>query len=97
MNESGTRFYSDSEIDLLIDELTVAALQAVEQAAAEAARAATLAGLEREAAALREARRRKEEAEAVKRDGKRKNVLTAVIFFTGGLAAGVAGVLFIKR
>ena len=60
LSESGTRYYSDLEatlvaVDLLIDELTVIALEAIEQAAGEAARAAFLASLEREAAALREA------------------------------------------
>jgi hypothetical protein len=58
--ESGTRQYSDSEVDclakldLLIEELTGAAEAAIEQAAAEGARAAALASLERESAAMRE-------------------------------------------
>jgi hypothetical protein len=52
LSESGTRFYSGSEIDLLIDEISGAALAAIEQAASEAARAAMLAGLEREALLL---------------------------------------------
>ena len=43
------KLYSDYEIDLLIDEITEAALEAIEKAAGEAAKAATLAAVEREA------------------------------------------------
>ena len=56
-------------MDLLIGDLSLAAKEAIEQAAAEAAKAATLAGLEREAlllqaraAALREAAYQQAEA-----------------------------------
>jgi WD40 repeat protein len=51
------RLYSDSEIDVLIEDLTVAAEEAIEQAATEAARVAALASLEREMASLAEAQR----------------------------------------
>jgi hypothetical protein len=54
LNESETRLYSDSEVTTLIDEISAAAYEAIERAAAESAKAATLAGLEREAAILRE-------------------------------------------
>jgi hypothetical protein len=60
-SESGTRLYSEYEVDTLIEDLTEAAVEAIEQAAGEAAKAAALASLEREAAAVREARRRQEE------------------------------------
>jgi membrane protein involved in colicin uptake len=98
--ENETRRFSDSEIDLLIDDLTVAAEEAIEQAAAEAAKAAALASLEREAAAMREAARRQAEAErwrseaaAAKRKGIKNAVLTGVICLLSGLAVGVGGTL----
>ena len=99
---SGTRLYNDLEIDLLIDDLTVAAEEAIEKAAAEAAKAAALAGLEREAAAMREAAQRQAEAErwrmeaaAAKRKGITNAVLTGVICVLSGLALGVGGTLII--
>jgi hypothetical protein len=76
---------------LLIEEITEAALEAIEQAAAEAARAATLAALERETAAIREAQRWRLEAENVKRTRYKNAFLAGVIFFIGGLAVGVGG------
>ena len=39
--------YSDYEIDILIDDLTLAALEAIEQAAGEVAKAAVLSMVER--------------------------------------------------
>ena len=94
--------YSDYEIDILIDDLTGAALEAIEQAAGEAAKAAVLAMLEREAIALREAQRWKLEAEnnlieitQTKKAGRKNTVLGVVIGILGGLAVGVCGTLFI--
>ena len=104
LSESGMRFYSDLEVELLIDDLTVAALEAIEQAAGEAARAAFIASLEREAAALREAAYQqaealhwRNEAEIISRAGIKNTVLAAVIGILGGLAVGVAGTLIIGR
>ena len=104
MSENETRYYSDSEIDLLIDDLTVAALEAIEQAAGEAARAAFLASLEREAAAMREAARQQaealrwqNEAEIIRKAGLKNNILVGVICFVGGLFVGVAGTIAITR
>ena len=102
------RFYSDSEIDWLIDELSKAAKEAVEKAAAEAAKAATLAAVEREGAALREAAQREEvafrwrmEAEAnmkgineAKRKGMKNAFLAGAICLIGGF---VAGTIIISR
>ena len=89
---------------MLIDDLTVAALEAIEQAAGEAARAAFLASLEREAAALQNAQRWRLEAELQKqalaetKAAGRKNVLLAVcIGIVSGLAVGVAGTLIISK
>ena len=104
LSESVMRFYSDLEVELLIDDLTVAVLEAIEQAAGEAARAAFIASLEREAAALREvanqqaeALRWRNEAEIIRRAGIKNTVLAAVIGILGGLAVGVAGTLIIGR
>ena len=74
---------------MLIDDLTEAALEAIEKAAAEAARAAFLQSLERETTAIREAQRLRSEAEALRRAGIRNNVLIGVLCFVGGLAVGV--------
>ena len=82
---------------MLIDDLTAAALEAIEQAAGEAARAAFLQSLEREAAALHEAQRWRNEAEMLKRIGIRNNVLIGVICFVGGLAVGVVGTVLIIK
>jgi hypothetical protein len=76
---------------LLIDEITEAALEAIEQAAGEAARAAVLSMVEREAAMLRENQRLKLEAEALRRN----RILIGVISFVGGLFVGVTGTLII--
>jgi hypothetical protein len=73
----------------LIDEISEAALEAIEQAAGEAARAAVLAMLEREAEALREAQRLRSEAELLKKAGIKRNLLVGVICFAGGLFVGV--------
>ena len=104
LSESETRFYSDLEVELLIDDLTVIALEAIEQAAGEAARAAFLQSLEREAEAMREAARQqaevfrlRNEAEILRRAGIKNNVLIGVLCFIGGLAVGVTGTILILR
>jgi len=96
------RFWSDLEVELLIDEISEAALEAIEQAAGEAARAAVLAMLEREAAALRESQHWRLEAEmnlqaiqAAKQAGRKNTVLAVLIGVLGGLAVGVGGTLII--
>jgi len=96
LSESETRYYSDLEVELLIDDLTVIALEAIEQAAGEAARAAFLQSLEREAEAIREAARQqaevlrlRSEAEIFRRAGIRNNVITGIVCFMGGLVIGI--------
>jgi hypothetical protein len=92
--ENGTRQYSESEVDclakldLLIEDLTGAAHEAIEQAAAEAARAAALASLEREAAAIREAQRLYGENSRLRQGRVKTAIVTGVICFFGGLAIG---------
>jgi len=91
-------------VDLLIDDLTVIALEAIEQAAGEAARAAFLQSLEREAEAMREAARQqaenlrlRSEAEILRRAGIKNNILIGVLCFIGGLAIGAVGTILIIR
>jgi hypothetical protein len=83
---------------LLIEDLSTAAEEAIERAAAEAAKAAALASLEREAAAIREAAQRQaeavrwqSEAAAAKRNGIKNAVIAGVVCFLGGFAIGVGG------
>jgi methionyl-tRNA synthetase len=102
--ENETRLYSDYEIERLIEELTEAALEAIEQAASEAARAAILASLDRETAALREAQRWRAEAEQrqqaiseAKQTGRKNTLLGVLIGILSGLAVGVTGTLLIGR
>jgi len=90
LNESGTRLYSDLEVEILIDEVSQAAIEAIEKAAGEAAKAAMLASIEREAAAYREAQRWRLEAEIAKKTGIKTAVITGVICLLGGLAVGIA-------
>jgi hypothetical protein len=85
---SGTRRYSEYEVDTLIEDLTGAAHEAIEQAAAEAAKAAALASLERGAAAIREAQRLQGENSRLKQSRVKTAVVTGLICFFGGLAIG---------
>jgi hypothetical protein len=101
------RFWSDLEVDILIDEISGAAYEAIEQAAGEAAKAAVLALLEREAAAIREATRQQAEAQRwrieadlrlqavneAKKTGVKNTILAGAICLLGGLAIGVGGTL----
>jgi len=91
------RYYSDSEVQTLIDELTEAALQSIEQAAGEAARAAFLQSLERESEALRETQKYKKEAEITRQTGIRNNFIVGVICFISGLVVGTTATILIMR
>ena len=96
-------------MDLLIDDISEAAYEAIETAAAEAARAAALAALEREAAAIREAAHQQAEAQRwrleaelrqqtiaeAKKAGVKNAVITGLACLLGGLALGVTGTLII--
>jgi hypothetical protein len=102
LNESGTRLYSDLEVEFLIDEISAAALEAIEQAAGEAAKAAVLSVIEREVAALREAQRWRIQAEInalavteVKKAGIKNAVIAGMVCLLGGLVIGVGGTLII--
>jgi hypothetical protein len=97
--ESGMRQYSELEVDTLIEELTGAAHEAIEKAASlaarrvlEAAKAAALASLDREMAALSEAQRLQRKNSRLKQSRVKTAVVTGVICFFGGLALGAGGI-----
>jgi hypothetical protein len=94
--ESGMRQYSESEVDTLIEDLTGAAHEAIEKAAAEAAKAAALASLERDAAAIREAQRLHGENNRLRQSRVKTAVVTGVVCFLGGLAFGAGGIAIIQ-
>jgi hypothetical protein len=75
-------------VDTLIEDLTEAAKETIDQAAAEAARAAALASLDREMAALSEAQRLQGENSRLKQSRVKTAVITGVVCFFGGLAIG---------
>jgi hypothetical protein len=80
----------------MIEELTEAAEEAIETAAAEAAKAAVMASLEREAAAIREAKQWRGEYTALKSKSAKTAILTGVICFLSGFALGAGSVLIIQ-
>jgi hypothetical protein len=90
------RLYSELEVDTLIEDLTGAAHEAIEQAAAEAARAVALASLERELAAVSEAQRLQSENSRLKQSRVKTAVVTGVICFFGGLAVGAGGIAILQ-
>jgi hypothetical protein len=80
----------------LIDEVTAAALEAIEQAAGEAAKAAVLSVIEREAVALHEAEKWRIQAEInamaineAKKAGVKNTVIGVLIGIVGGFAVGM--------
>jgi hypothetical protein len=92
------------DLNLLIEEIREAAHEAIEQAAGEAARAAFLESLEREAVALKEAQRWRQEAELrqlalveLKKAGRKNTFLVGVIGVFGGLVLGISGTLAIRN
>ena len=84
-------------MDSLIDSISEIAIEAIEQAAAEAARAAVLTALEREAALLREAERWRREADQsqltlrqTQRNGWRNMLISGLSCLVGGFVLGFA-------
>ncbi|GHT52214.1 hypothetical protein FACS1894106_0450 [Spirochaetia bacterium] len=94
--ESGTRQFSESEVDTLIEDLTQAAEEAIEKAAAEAAKAAALASLDAQAKAWAEAQHWQGEYTEAKRRGFKNAVIAGVICFFGGLVIGAGGTLILQ-
>jgi len=109
LTESGTRQYSEYEIDLLIDALTEAAHEEIQKAAAEAAKEAVLSVIEREAAAMREATLQQAEAlrwrleaelqlkavKEAKRVGIKNAVIAGAVCLFGGLVVGISGTIYL--
>jgi hypothetical protein len=83
-------------VDALIEDLTGAAQEAIERAAAEAARAAALASLEREMMAITEAQRLHGENSRLKQSRAKAAVATGMICFFGGLAVGAGGLALLQ-
>jgi len=96
-------------VDNLIEELTEAALEAIEQAAAEAAKAMALSMLEREAAAMREATIQQAEAlrwrleterqmkavKDAKKAGIKNAIITGAACLLSGIVLGVGGTIYL--
>jgi hypothetical protein len=83
-------------VDTLIEDLTGAAHEAVEMAAAEAAKAAALASLDREMAAMAEAQRLQGENSRLKQSRVTTAIVTGVVCFFGGLAFGAGGIAILQ-
>jgi hypothetical protein len=96
LSENGMRRYSEYEVDTLIEDLTMAAVEAIEQAAGEAAKAASLASVEREGAAVREAARLRGENDRLRHSRAKTAIVTGVVCFFGGLAMGAGTMAIIK-
>jgi len=109
LTESGTRLYSEYELDLLIDALTEAAHEEIQKAAAEAAKEAVLSVIEREAAAMREATLQQAEAirwrleaerqikavKEAKKVGIKNAVIAGAVCLFGGLVIGISGTIYL--
>ena len=97
MTANEMKFWSDLEVDNLIDEISEAAHEAIEQAAGEAARAAALAALEREVVLSREVYRWKTEAETQKKAGRKNAIIAGLACLLGGLALGIGGTMLMRN
>jgi hypothetical protein len=95
-SKNAEHFYSELEVDTLIDDLTGAAEEAIEKAAAEAAKAAALASIDAQAKAYAEAQHWRGEYTEAKQRGVKNAVIAGVICFFSGLVIGTGGVLIIQ-
>jgi predicted transcriptional regulator len=95
--ENETRQWSELEVDALIDDLTEAAHDAIEQAAGEAAKAATIAALENQAKALAEIARLQKEQNETKKNNIGNLIITGLSCFVAGAMVGGGVVYFIGR
>jgi hypothetical protein len=90
LSEAGTRFYSEAELNQMIDEVSAAAVKEIEAAAADAAKAAALAGLEKQAAQLAEIARLKKLNGELKKNGVKNLVIAGLSCFAAGAVLGLA-------
>jgi hypothetical protein len=88
LSEAGTKFYSEAELNQAIDEVSAAAVKEIEAAAAESAKAASMAGLEREAAQLAEIARLEKQNGELKKSGFKKIVISGLVCFASGVLIG---------
>ncbi len=103
-SEGETIYFTDSEVESLIDDISVAAKEAIEQAGADAAKAAALAALERQAELLQEkaeaersAELWKVEAETIKANSRKNVVIGVIAGLLSGLALGITGTLLMSN
>jgi ABC-type proline/glycine betaine transport system permease subunit len=75
-------------VEILIDEVSEAALEAIEQAAGEAARAAVLSVIEREAEAIRQVHSLQMEVKRLRNERVTHIVITALACLVGGFCLG---------
>ena len=96
--ENETRLYSDSEVDWLIDEISAAAYEAIERAAAEAAfiREVTLHQADAQFWRL-QAETNLLAITVAKKTGIKNAVIAGAVCLIGGLIFGVGGTLIIGR
>jgi hypothetical protein len=81
-------------METLINEFTESAKEEIEKAAAEAAKAAALASIEREAAAIAEARKWQKEYQTAKTDGIKNMLLAGALCLIGGFALGAGTMIY---
>jgi hypothetical protein len=86
------RLYSEFEVDTLIEDLTGAAEEAIEKAAAEAAKATALASIDAQAKAWAEAQHWQGDYTEAKRRGIKNAVIAGVICFFSGLVIGAVAI-----
>jgi hypothetical protein len=81
-------------VETLTRELAETAKEEIEKAAAEAAKAAALASVEREAAAIAEARKWQGEYQAARKDGIKNMLLAGALCLIGGFALGAGTMIY---
>jgi hypothetical protein len=97
LSETGTRFYSEAELNQVIDEVSAAAVKEIEAAAAESAKAAAMAGLEKQAAQLAEIARLEKQNGELKKSGVKNLVIVGLSCFVVGAALSGGLILLAGR
>jgi hypothetical protein len=81
-------------METLINEFTESAKEEIEKAAAEAAKAAALASIEREAVAIAEARKWQKEYQDAKKDNIKNALIAGALCLIGGFALGAGTIIY---